>query len=272
MQNREFIELLKTHTNIDYSFINTFFRKFKIGHELDFDIKDEDVARYLNIQLKSLRERLNNTFAKYKHFYEKVDYIKIKSPNSNAGVIYMLNYPCFERLAMGGDSEKSEVVRSYFIKLRQFLTEYQEIIYQAMENKKILKQITKYETVYFFVIDERHPDIIKYGRATDIINRLNNYNVGRIKNVDLKYLAIVKNSKLIEQCIKLNTKKYKYDSNREILKIEPDVLKKVIDNCYCKYVNSKEHNNLYGELSQISGLYNYVKNKKNIKPFIIIDK
>ncbi len=29
--------------------------------------------------------------------------------------------------------------------------------------------------------------------TTDIIKRLNNYNIGRIKEVDLKYFAVVKN-------------------------------------------------------------------------------
>ncbi len=33
-----FIELLKKHTNIDIDFIDTFFKKFKIGGELDFKI------------------------------------------------------------------------------------------------------------------------------------------------------------------------------------------------------------------------------------------
>lgn len=91
-----------------------FLRNSKIGDELNFDIKDFDVSKYLNIKLKNLRERLNNGFAKYKHFYENVDYIKIKSSTSSAGVTYMLNYPCFERLAMGGETKEAEQVCTYF--------------------------------------------------------------------------------------------------------------------------------------------------------------
>ena len=50
MTNKDsvFIDLLKKHTNIDVKFINTFFKKFKIGGELDFDIKDKIVSDYLN--------------------------------------------------------------------------------------------------------------------------------------------------------------------------------------------------------------------------------
>jgi hypothetical protein len=39
-----FINLLKKHTNIDIKFINTFFKKFKIGGELDFDINTKIVG------------------------------------------------------------------------------------------------------------------------------------------------------------------------------------------------------------------------------------
>ena len=53
MKNSIFINLLKKHTNIDRDFINTFFKKFKIGAELDFDIKDIDVCKYLNIKLST---------------------------------------------------------------------------------------------------------------------------------------------------------------------------------------------------------------------------
>ena len=42
-----FIQLLKKHTTIDKDFINTFFRKFKIGGELNFDIKDIDEYKAL---------------------------------------------------------------------------------------------------------------------------------------------------------------------------------------------------------------------------------
>lgn len=98
-----FIELLKKYTNIDEDFINTFFKKFKIGGELNVDIKDIDVAKFLKIKLETLRNRLKNVYSKNKRYIEKVDYVLIKT----SGVIFMVNYQCFEILAMSGDSEKS---------------------------------------------------------------------------------------------------------------------------------------------------------------------
>ena len=74
-----FITLLKQHTNIDDDFINTFFKEYKIGGDLDFNIKDIDVAKYLGTSLNTIRRRLNNTFSKNINFVERADYIKIKS-------------------------------------------------------------------------------------------------------------------------------------------------------------------------------------------------
>ncbi len=183
----------------------------------------------------------------------------------------MLNYQCFERLAMSGDSIKSESVRHYFVKLREFLTENQKLIYQSLSNKDELKKYIGFECIYFFAADGKK-NLLKVGITEDIISRLKTYNVGRIREVELKYLAIVKNAKLIEKCIKLKLKNQQFYENREIYEIDPAKLKKIIINCYCKYVTKKENDTMYDELSQLAGLYAYIKNKKNIKPYIIINK
>jgi hypothetical protein len=113
--------LLKKHTDIDIDFIDTFFKHYKIGCDLDFNIQDKDVVKYLDIKLSTLRKRLLNFYTKEKpRYFEKVDYIKIKT-NKTSGIIYMVNYQCFERLVMSGDSKESDIVKSYLIKLREFL-------------------------------------------------------------------------------------------------------------------------------------------------------
>ena len=270
-KNNSFIELLKKHTDIDTEFINIFFSKFKVNNELNFDIKDSTIAKYLEITLKNLRQRLSNEFSKTKKFIENVDFIKVNT-GITSSVTYMCNYACFEKIAMSGDSEKSETVRMYFVKLREFLVENQKLIYQAMENKIELNKFNGFEAIYFFVIDERKPDIFKIGRTIDIVKRLRNYNVGRIKEVDLKYYALVKNNLLIEKCMKVKLNKNQIIKNKEIYQVEPKVIKKIIDDCYCKYVSHKENEDLYKEIGDLLGLYSYTKDKKNIKPYIIIGK
>jgi phage anti-repressor protein len=271
MMNKDsiFIELLKKYTNIDIKFINTFFKKFKIGGELDFDIKDEIVANYLNMSLDNVRRRLQNKYTKMKKFIENVDFIKIKTGNTT-GVIYMINYQCFEKLAMSSNTQKSESVRMYFIKLREFIVENQNLIFQAIENKNDLNTYRGFESIYFFAVDDRKPNLFKVGRTQDIVHRLRNYNVGRIKEVDLKYFALVKNPLLIEKCIGLKLDKKRLIPNREIFSVNPEKLKKIIDDCYCKYVSKKQNEELYKEISDLLGLYAYTKNKINIKPYVII--
>ena len=60
--------------------------------------------------------------------------------------------------------------------------------------------------------------------------------------------------------------------NKEIYRVDPKVLKKIIDNCYCKYVSIKENTEMYEDISQLLGLYSYTKDKLNIKPYVIIGK
>jgi len=264
-----FIDLLKKHTNIDIKFINIFFKKFKIGGELDFDIKDKIVANYLNITLDNVRRRLQNKYSKTKKFIENVDFIKIKS-GKTTGLTYMINYQCFEKIAMSSDTQESETIRMYFIKLREFIVENQQMIYQAIENKQVLNIYRGYESIYFFAVDTRKPNIFKIGRTQDIVHRLRNYNVGRIKEIDLKYFALVNNSLLIEKCISLRLDKQRLIPDREIFEVDPKKLKKIINECYCKYVSKQQNEELYKEISDLLGLYAYTKNKINIKPYVII--
>jgi len=56
----------------------------------------------------------------------------------------MLNYQCFERLAMSGQTEQPEIVRNYFVKLREFITENQKLIYRAVTNNNDLKKFVCY--------------------------------------------------------------------------------------------------------------------------------
>ena len=109
-------------------------------------------------------------------------------------------------------------------------------------------------------------------RTQDIVQRLRNYNVGRIKEVDLKYFALVKNNFLIEKCIGFKLENQRYIPGREIFKVDPKKLKKMIDECYCKYVSKKENEELYKEISDLLGLYAYTKDKINIKPYVIIGR
>ncbi len=116
---------MKKNTDIDDKFIDLFLINFKNNNK--FDIKDIDVAKYLDIELKTIRKRLNNTFSKSINYTKNVDYIKIKTGKTTA-VVYMLNYQCFERLTISSDTQKSETIREYFNKISNFMYEYNKLI------------------------------------------------------------------------------------------------------------------------------------------------
>ncbi len=219
--------------------------------------------------MDNVRRRLQNKYSKTKKFIENVDFIKMKS-GKTSGLTYMINYQCFEKIAMSGDTQESETVRMYFIKLREFIVENQKMIFQAIENKNDLTIYRGYDSIYFFDVDIRKPNIFKVGRTQYIVHMLRNYNVGRIKEIDLKYFALVKNPLLIEKCIGFRLDKQRLIPNREIFIIDPNKLKKIIDDCYCKYVSKQQNRELYKEISDLLGLYAYTKNKINIKPYVII--
>ena len=55
------------------------------------------------------------------------------------------------------------------------------------------------------------------------------------------------------------------------MKLTPKSLKKVIDQCFFKHTPKSEHKNLFKELGDLLGLYQYVIDNDNITPYIIID-
>jgi hypothetical protein len=70
--------------------------------------------------------------------------------------------------------------------------------------------------------------------------------------------------------MKIKLKNNQVFPDKEIYEIEATKIKNIIDECYCKYVNKKESEELYKEIANLLELYSYTKNKKNIKPYIII--
>jgi phage anti-repressor protein len=229
-----FIKLLKKHTNIDKEFIDIFFKQFKIGGELDFDIEDKKIAKYFGIKIKTLRTRLQNGYARKQMYIEGIDYKKIKHGNTS-GVKYMVNYKCFENLAMMGETEESNAVREYFIKLREFIRDNQHLIYQAIENKKKLHKYSGLDSIYFFAAKKKS-NIFKIGKSKNIIARLSNYNTGRIEDVD------------------------------------PKLLKRVVYKCYKDNISKKDNQQLYREIADLLGMYIYTKNNPKVKPYVVIGK
>ncbi len=59
---------------------------------------------------------------------------------------------------MAGNTEQSELVRLYFVKLREFIYENQILIFQALDNNQDLRKYAGFETIYFFAVDDTHKE------------------------------------------------------------------------------------------------------------------
>ncbi len=265
---KTFINILKKYTNIDKNFLDDIFSNFKLTNldeeSYDFNIYDIQVAKWLDIDIQTLRNRLRSKYTNKNNedlYIENVDYIRIKDGKN---VQYKITYLCFENLAMQSQTENGEMIRLYFSKIREFIQINQSIIYQALDHKtklnKIVKEAKDNNKNFFYIIaiDDRYDDIVKIGHTKDIIKRLRNYNVGRIKDTDLKFLAIIENQKDVEDCMKINLEEYRYIKRREIYKINNDILEQILNKCKC-------------ENNHLCKMIEYLKNKVNIKPYIIID-
>lgn len=57
---------------------------------------------------------------------------------------------------------------------------------------------------------------------------------------------------------------------KEIYEIDPIKLKKIIKDCYCKYIKEKDQKELYEEMSNLLDMYVYTKDGIHIKPYVII--
>lgn len=66
----------------------------------------------------TIKDRLLNSYSKYNKYVENVHYKKIRSGKY---VNYYINFPTFERISTESQSKKSELIKTYFIKLHQFI-------------------------------------------------------------------------------------------------------------------------------------------------------
>jgi len=99
-----FYELLKKYTDIDEDFINTFFKEFKIGHELEFNIND------LFIECKEVLEIL------YKYQDKKYLYkILIDTFKNDCSIYTKLNKYIIDNLIVEISYGNISIKRNYII-------------------------------------------------------------------------------------------------------------------------------------------------------------
>jgi phage anti-repressor protein len=208
------------------------------------------VIKYLNItSSKKFHENLREKYIINTDYI--IQRLNKKLQKDKQDVFYYLSFDGFERICMMSRSKKGNQVRDYFILLRKFINYYREHF-----ATKINSLVKSNKFVYILLVN-KNKDIFKLGRTGNIKKRMQIYATGKDKHPDIKFIMIVNDAKQIESCAKIFTKKYQYKENKEIYKIDFNVLKSVIVECAEIHKKFKD----------------YVKNnKKDYDTYIIFDE
>ncbi len=267
-------DFLKMYTGISNKFIDEYYKFYELCEKNLFGIDSIKVVKYLKIiSSKKFHENLREKYILNKDFIIKR--LNQKLQKDKQDVFYYLSFDGFERICMASRSERGNQVRDYFILLRKFINYYKEHI-----ATKINSLIKKNKFIYILLVN-KDKDIFKLGRTGNIKKRLQNYATGKDKHPDIKFVMIVNDEKQIESCAKIFTKKYQYKDNKEIYKINLDLLKSVIFECsdmhkkFKKYIkNDKTDYDTYvvfddsksvDYLDLKGNVIGYEKGTKNIK-------
>jgi len=109
------------------------------------------------------------------------------------------------------------------------------------------------EYVYILLVN-KDKNIFKIGKTDDIRHRLQNYATGEDKHPDVKFIMRVNNKNAVETCVKTLIKRHQYKPNREIYRVDIDIIKNAIFDC-----------------GQMHSRYEEFKKIKNVDAYIIFD-
>ena len=151
---------------------------------------------------------------------------------------------------MRSNSVKANSVRDYFIIIRKFIQYYHK--YFSTNIKKDMLLYPK-EYVYILLVN-KDKNIFKIGKTDDIRHRLQNYATGEDKHPDVKFIMRVNNKNAVETCVKTLIKRHQYKPNREIYRVDIDIIKNAIFDC-----------------GQMHSRYEEFKKIKNVDAYIIFD-
>jgi phage anti-repressor protein len=255
--NTNMKEFLKKYTTINDNFIDELYSFYKMCEEKYFGIEINDVIKYLDIQ---------NVDKFYEHFIknyiQNIDYKKMI--NGQKYTYYYMNLETFERICMMSKAEKANKVRDYFIILRKFIQYYKNNIEDMIINNSL--QLPE-GTVYIILIN-KGKNIFKFGRTQNIRERLQRYATGKDTHPDIKFIMLVNNKDIVENCVKNLIKEYQYKPRQEIYKVNIDIIKNAIFDCALLNVKYEEfYNNenidsyIIFDDSQINGVKKKTKKK-----------
>lgn len=230
-------ELIKVFTKIPNDFVDDFYETLKGSAIDDFPIDLDLVCKWLKVQKISIRRTLVTSYKKGTDYTENIlpKEQRHQGRGGSNNLQIMMTIDCFKRLCMRSKTKVSELVRSYFIELDDFITHYSDQISDGIMNDienvaKNAKNNPKDGPGYIYVIRVAK-GLIKLGYAKDLLKRLSVYNTGRVDDVEMLYAFRTESRKQVEGCIKGLLEAKRFRKHREIYEADLDVIKKLINGC-----------------------------------------
>lgn len=117
----DFVDFLKTHSNIDNDFIDEYLNIYDIDNNDLFIVNLENIAFFLETPKGDLKKTLINSYELNK------DYIIKKEISNRKGAPkeeILLTVKCFKNFCMHSKTKKAIKVREYYCSLEEFIQKH----------------------------------------------------------------------------------------------------------------------------------------------------
>jgi phage anti-repressor protein len=208
----KFVKFLKKYSVIDDEFIDDYHTFFdEKADELFWTINLCDIAKWLDIKEEKLKKLLTNNFIK------EIDYIIDKKNINNL----VLSPKCCKLLCMMSESEKANLIRTYYIDLEKLIIKYKEEIVNDLDKQINIKNNSK-------EMFENDKGLIYILKVKDGLYKLKYISENKTKKYKLPIVFIFKIDYDIEghiDEIKKNLNEYLYKNKTRTYKIDLELLK-----------------------------------------------
>ena len=235
-----FLDFLKKYSSISNTFLEDFFNLYNRNtSDNDFVIDLKNVAKWLKVNLKVLRETLKKSYTKNIDYIDNSNKIQKKGSGGHTLKITLLTPNCFKKICQLTKSKKGNEVREYFIKVEETLFKYKEYIIQGLEEKiKKLEQNQKPKVypkrgvIYVFETpNSPQNSLYKIGKTKDLKQRLKSHQSPLSHDINILYYFETEDIDSVEKCAKTFMKKYQYRKYKEVYQVNIDIIKEVISSC-----------------------------------------
>ena len=235
-----FLDFLKKYSSISNTFLEDFFNLYNRNtSDNDFVIDLKNVAKWLKVNLKVLRETLKKSYTKNIDYIDNSNKIQKKGSGGHTLKITLLTPNCFKKICQLTKSKKGDEVREYFIKVEETLFKYKNYIIEGLEEKiKKLEQNQKPKVypkrgvIYVFETpNSPQNSLYKIGKTKDLKQRLKSHQSPLSHDINILYYFETEDIDSVEKCAKTFMKKYQYRKYKEVYQVNIDIIKDVISSC-----------------------------------------